>query len=64
MDHYFGVAKDEGLTDEEIGAVQSVVMAVSAGRVRAQFQDARIRSRKAKREQKKSKEQNQDCGGC
>jgi mono/diheme cytochrome c family protein len=54
MDHYFGVAKEEGLTDEEIGAVQSVVMAVSAGRVRAQFQDARIRSRKAKREQKKN----------
>ena len=63
MEHYFGVAKEEGLTDEEIGAVQSVVMAVSAGRVRAQFQDARIRSRKAKREQKKNNQQNQDCGG-
>jgi hypothetical protein len=55
MEHYFGVAKEEGLSDEEIGAVQSVVMAVSAGRVRAQFQDARIRNRKAKREQKKNK---------
>jgi hypothetical protein len=64
MDHYFGVAKEEGLTDEEIGAVQSVVMAVSAGRVRAQFQDARIRNRKAKREQKKNNQQNQGCGGC
>ena len=40
MDHYLGVAKEEGLTDEEIGAVQSVVMAVSAGRVGAQFTDA------------------------
>jgi hypothetical protein len=64
MDQYFGVAKEEGLTDEEIGAVQSVVMAVSAGRVRAQFQDARIRSRKAKKDQKKSDEQSKNCGGC
>jgi hypothetical protein len=40
MEHYFGVAKEEGLTDEEIGAVQSIVMAVSAGRVRAQFLEA------------------------
>jgi hypothetical protein len=40
MEHYFGVAKEEGLTDEEIGAVQSIVMAVSAGRVGAQFQEA------------------------
>ena len=40
MEHFFGVAKEKGLTDDEIGAVQSIVMAVSAGRVRAQFQDA------------------------
>jgi hypothetical protein len=40
MQHYLGVAREEGLTDEEIGAVQSVVMAVSAGRVGAQFRDA------------------------
>ena len=40
MEHYFGVAKEQGLTDEEIGAVESIVMAVSAGRVRAQFLDA------------------------
>ena len=40
MEHYFGVAKEEGLSDEEIGAVQSIVMAVSAGRVRAQFHEA------------------------
>ena len=31
---------DEELTDEEIGAVLSVVMVVSAGRVQAQFKDA------------------------
>ena len=40
MEHYLGVAREEGLTNEEIGAVQSVVMAVSAGRVSAQFRDA------------------------
>jgi hypothetical protein len=40
MEHYLGVAREEGLTDEEIGAVQSVVMAVSAGRVGALFWDA------------------------
>jgi hypothetical protein len=45
MEHYFGVAKEEGLTDEEIGAVQSIVMAVSAGRVRAQFHEAVALSR-------------------
>jgi hypothetical protein len=46
MKHYFGVAKEQGLTDDEIGAVQSIVMAVSAGRVRAQFREARIKSKK------------------
>jgi len=40
MAHYLGVAREEGLSDEEIGAVQSVVMAVSAGRVGAQFREA------------------------
>jgi hypothetical protein len=47
MDHYFGVAKENGLTKEEIGAVQSIVMAVSAGKVRAQFREARIAAKKA-----------------
>ena len=42
---YLGVAKEEGMTDEEIGAVQSIVMAVSAGKVRAQFREARIEGR-------------------
>jgi hypothetical protein len=41
MESYFGVAKDQGISDEEIGTVQSIVMAVSAGRVRAQFREAR-----------------------
>jgi len=56
MDHYFGVAKEEGLSSEEIGAVQSIVMAVSAGRVRAQFREARIKSRQSRRAAEK--------GGC
>jgi len=43
MESYFGVAREEGLTDEEIGAVEAIVMAVSAGRVRAQFREARAR---------------------
>ena len=47
MAHYFGVAKENGLTKEEIGAVQSIVMAVSAGKVRAQFREARIAAKKA-----------------
>jgi alkylhydroperoxidase/carboxymuconolactone decarboxylase family protein YurZ len=39
MKHYLEVAREEGLTPEEIGAVQSIVMAVSAGSVRAQFRE-------------------------
>jgi len=49
MSHYFGVAKNEGITDDEIGAVQSIVMAVSAGRIRAQFRDARISEKKSQK---------------
>jgi hypothetical protein len=41
MEHYLGVARESGMTDEEIGAVQAIVMAVSAGRVEAQFREAR-----------------------
>lgn len=37
MEHYLGVAKDNGISADEIGAVQAVVMAVSAGRINAQF---------------------------
>jgi hypothetical protein len=40
MQEYLGVAREEGLSDAEIDAVLSIVMAVSAGRVRAQFKDA------------------------
>jgi hypothetical protein len=41
MKEYFGVAEEEGITRDEIGAVQAIVMAVSAGRVGAQFAEAR-----------------------
>jgi hypothetical protein len=41
MDEYFGVAKDMGISTKEIETVQSIVMAVSGGRVRAQFREAR-----------------------
>jgi hypothetical protein len=49
MEHYLGVAKEQGITNAEIGAVQSIVMAVSAGRVRAQFREARLRHKRKKR---------------
>ena len=41
MEHYLGVAKQEGVTSDELGAVQSIVMAVSAGRIQAQFREVR-----------------------
>jgi len=40
MVEYLSVAKEEGISDDEIGAAQSIVMAVSAGRVNAQLKDA------------------------
>ncbi len=43
MEHYLGVTKASGISDEEIGAAQAIVMAVSAGKVRAQFREARRR---------------------
>jgi hypothetical protein len=53
MEHYLGVARKKGISDEEIGAVQSVVMAVQAGRIRAQF--AEVRARMAEGEQESSR---------
>ncbi len=51
MEHYLGVAKKQKITDDEIGAVLSIVMAVSGGRVRAQFQE--ICNRRQKKENEK-----------
>jgi hypothetical protein len=45
MDHYLGVAKEEGLTEQETGAVEAIVMAVSAGRVNAQVREVERRRR-------------------
>ena len=45
MEHYLGVAREEGVTDEEISAVQAIVMAVSAGRVEVQLREAAARGR-------------------
>ena len=46
MEHYLGVARDEGITDDEIGAAQAIVMAVCAGRVNAQFREVRAGKKK------------------
>ena len=43
MKHFLGVAREKGLSDDEIGAVQSIVMGVSAGRIRAQLREVRER---------------------
>jgi hypothetical protein len=40
MRHYLGVAREQGLTEDEIGAVEAVVMAVAACRVRTQLAEA------------------------
>ena len=45
MESYLGVARKKGITDDEIGAVQAIVMAVEAGRVRAQLREVRDRLR-------------------
>jgi hypothetical protein len=44
MENYLGVAKTEGITEEEIGAIQSIVMAVSAGKISAQLNEVRSRA--------------------
>jgi len=42
MQSYLRDAKEMGLSREEIGAVELIVMAVSAGKVNAQFREARL----------------------
>ena len=42
MAHYCGVATEQGITAEEIVTVKTIVMAVAAGRVEAQFKEATI----------------------
>jgi len=43
MCYYLGVAREQQISEEEIGAVQGMVMAVSAGRVNSQLRDAEKR---------------------
>lgn len=45
MEYYLGQAEKEGISTEEIGAVQGVVMAVSAGKVNAQLREVERRFR-------------------
>jgi len=45
MEHYLGVAKKEGISQEEIGAAQSIVMAVAAGRVNGQFREIEAKTK-------------------
>lgn len=45
MDHYLSVAGEEGITEQELGAAQSIVMAVSAGRINAQLREVRDRDK-------------------
>jgi len=35
VEHYLGVARDENISEQEIGAVQAIVMAVAAGKINA-----------------------------
>ena len=56
MEHYLGVAREEGVTDDQVGAVQSIVMAVSAGRVEAQFREARARGGSSTRSEEDAEE--------
>lgn len=48
MEYYLGQAKKEMITAEEISAVQGVVMAVSAGRVNAQFREVEKRAKESR----------------
>lgn len=52
MEYYLPQAGKEGITAEEVGAVQSIVMAVAAGRVNAQLHQV---------EKKIAAEQNKRC---
>lgn len=46
MKHFLGVAKEKGVTDEEIGAVESIVMAIAAGKIDAQLREIQTQAEK------------------
>jgi alkylhydroperoxidase/carboxymuconolactone decarboxylase family protein YurZ len=55
MEHYLDQVKAEGITDEQIGVIKSIVMAVSSGRVDAQLWEVRDKMRKEHAKAKKTK---------
>ncbi len=46
MEYLLGGSEAAGVSREEIGAVQAIVMAVSAARIREQFREVRERFQK------------------
>ena len=46
MEHYLGVAREQGITESEVGVVQSIVMAVSGGRPMMQFMEVQKKAKK------------------
>jgi hypothetical protein len=61
MEHYLGVAGEMGITDEEVSAAQVIVMAVSGGRVRAQFREVRRRVKVKDLKTEASRKQQEPC---
>lgn len=47
------MAKEKGITDEEVGIIQGIVMAVSGGRIRAQFKEVRSHFQAIKNKEEK-----------
>jgi hypothetical protein len=62
MQYYLGVAKKEGISDEEIGAAQAIVMAVAGGRINAQFREAQLQGKIRASEEKQGTCGSQTCG--
>lgn len=57
MEHYLGVAKEHGITENELGVVQSIVMAVSGGRPMLQLMELQKKAKKT------DAPAGPDCGG-
>jgi len=50
LEHYLGVARENGINAQEIGAVQAIAMAVSAGRINAQLREVQSKMKKNERD--------------
>ena len=46
MDYYLGVAEKEGMSKDDVGATQALVMAVSAGKVNVQVREAEAKRKR------------------